>query len=326
MADLLRKYKSLYSSTSNSFGTGTGETITPASVTGLPTGTEITLTFDRVDSSGTATPSKMERIIGSISGGNFVITTRGADGSTEQAHTSPVVEMIWNAKDWNDTLDAFLVGHTQAGAHSSDIVTLSGSQSLSNKTFADETEFSDDIDIATTKNIKYASSDPSRTIWASSWKPTTTAGCAGSITVEAGTNDIDYDVLDFDKDTDEHAFINWQMPDSWGGGTLLFRYIWTCTGSGAGETVSFTLKGRAYANDDAIDQAQGTGVTVADTVIADGDVHISAWSAAVTLAGSPAGGQLVHLDIMRDVSEDDLAGDARLLGVQVKYVQTVFGD
>ena len=50
MADKLRKYKSLYSSTCNTFSTGEGVTITPASVTGLPTDTEITLTFDRVDS------------------------------------------------------------------------------------------------------------------------------------------------------------------------------------------------------------------------------------------------------------------------------------
>lgn len=122
MADNLRKYKSLYSSTSNSFSTGTSETITPASVVGLPTDTEITLTFDRVDSSGTKTPSSMERIIGTISGGNFVIRTspssgRGVDGSTEQAHTSPVVEMIWNAKDWNDMVDWATTEHNQAGTH-----------------------------------------------------------------------------------------------------------------------------------------------------------------------------------------------------------------
>ena len=134
MVDLLRKYKSLYSSTSSTFGTGTSETITPASVVGLPIGTEITLTFDRVDSTGTATPSKMERIIGTISGGNLAIRTspasgRGADGSTEQAHTSPVVEMVWNSKDWNDAIDAFLVQHNQSGLHtniSACLVTASG--------------------------------------------------------------------------------------------------------------------------------------------------------------------------------------------------------
>jgi hypothetical protein len=117
MADLARKYKSLYSSTSNSFGTGEAVTITPNSVVGLPTDTEIVLTFDRVNSGGTATPSLMERIKGTISGGNFVVASggRGYDGTTEQSHTSPVVEMIWNAKDWNDVVDAFVAEHTQAG-------------------------------------------------------------------------------------------------------------------------------------------------------------------------------------------------------------------
>lgn len=115
--DLFRKYKSLYSSTTNSFGTGTSETITPATVVGLPTDTDITLTFDR------QVTGKIERIIGTISGSNFVIKERGVDGTTEQAHTSPTVEMIWNAKDENDLVDGLLVGHTQTGAHKSQLVT-----------------------------------------------------------------------------------------------------------------------------------------------------------------------------------------------------------
>jgi len=122
MADLLRKTKSLYASTTNTFSTGTGVTITPNSVSGLPTDTEITLTFDRVDSTGAATPTAMERIIGTISGGNFVVRTspstgRGADGTSDAAHTSPVVEYIPNAKDSNDLIDAILVEHLQTGAH-----------------------------------------------------------------------------------------------------------------------------------------------------------------------------------------------------------------
>jgi hypothetical protein len=212
------------------------------------------------------------------------------------------------------------ISDTTTHGTTGDIVGTTDTQNMSGKTFID------DIFLANGKNIQYNSADPSRTIWASSWKPTTTAGCASSTTIEAGTNDIDYDVLDFDKATDEHAFINWQMPDSWGGGTLLFRVIWTAAAGGAADTLNMVLKGRAYANDDAIDQAAGTGVAVADTWIADGDIHITAWSSAVTLAGTPAGGQLVHLDLMRDVSEDDLDCDARIIGVQVKYVQTTYAD
>lgn len=112
------KYKSLYSSTSSSFGTGEAVTITPASVVGLPS-TEIVLTFDRVDSAGTATPAKLERIKGTITGANFVVSAsgRGYDGTTEQAHTSPVVEMVWNAADWNDHIDANEVEHNANGTH-----------------------------------------------------------------------------------------------------------------------------------------------------------------------------------------------------------------
>ena len=119
MADLFRKATSLFSTTSNSFSTGEGETITPVSITDLPTDTEITLTFDRVDSTGVATPTKTERIIGTITGADFVISAsgRGADGTSEQAHTSPVVEYIWNAEDWNDAVDALLVEHNQDGTH-----------------------------------------------------------------------------------------------------------------------------------------------------------------------------------------------------------------
>lgn len=128
MADSLRKYKSLYSSTCNTFATGEGVTITPTSVTGLPTDTEITLTFDRVDSSGTKTPSKMERIRGTVTGGNFVVSSGGrAVEGTEQTHTSPVVEMIWNANDWNDAVDHILTGHNQDGTHKA-LTLLDGSK------------------------------------------------------------------------------------------------------------------------------------------------------------------------------------------------------
>ena len=134
--NLFRKTQSLYASTANTFSTGDSETITPASVSGLPTDTEMTLTFDRVDSSGTETPTKMERIIGVVTGGNFVsrVTTgRGADGSTEQAHTSPVVEYIPNAKDMDDAVDGILVEHTQAGLHKN-IATASDVATATNNT------------------------------------------------------------------------------------------------------------------------------------------------------------------------------------------------
>jgi hypothetical protein len=138
---MLRKYKSLYSSTTNTFSTGESVTITPASVVGLPTDTEITLTFDRVDGSGTKTPDKMERIRGTIVGSNFVVSSGGrAVEGTEQVHTSPVVEMIWNADDWNDSVDWALAEHGQDGKHSSALVTtLKASGAVVNTGTSDDT-------------------------------------------------------------------------------------------------------------------------------------------------------------------------------------------
>lgn len=314
--DNFRKYKSLFSTTlSSSIGTGTGDTITLASVTGLPTDTEITITIDRVDANGTATPTKLERITGTISGSNLTSYTRGVDGTTEQSHSSgAVIEMIWNADDWNDALTGILTEHDQDGGH--------------NDITADSVDSAGDINLATGKQLTVNSADPKRVISipAGSWSPTTTSGCADLATTEAGTNDIDYKTLDFDASSDEYAFTAFQMPESWNAGTIEFKVIWTNAGGGSAETVDWVLSGRAYADDEAIDQATGTGVTVTDTWIAQGDIHESDWSSAVTLAGTPSAGEWCHFKIMRDVSEDDLTGDAQLVGVKIRYTESLATD
>ena len=93
----------------------TVDTIPLASSTNLPTDTGVVLTIDRVDSSGVATPSKEETIIGVVSGDNIVSATRGAEG-TAQAHTAgAVVEVLLTAKGYNDIIDAFLVAFNQDG-------------------------------------------------------------------------------------------------------------------------------------------------------------------------------------------------------------------
>jgi hypothetical protein len=122
MADKFRKTKSNFATTLvTGIGTGTGDTITLNSTTGLPTDTEITLTFNRVTSGGVVnSTSVMERITGTISGATLTSYTRGVDGTTEQAHAGGVVvEYIPNAADINDQVDGILVGHNQDGTHKS---------------------------------------------------------------------------------------------------------------------------------------------------------------------------------------------------------------
>lgn len=183
-----------------------------------------------------------------------------------------------------------------------------------------------DINIPTGRNITVNSAVPKRTLFlsAAGAYPATTTGCAAAALSEASTNKQNYYGLGFDTSADEYCCWTTVMPDNWDGGTVTAIFYWTATG-GSGD-VNFAIQGRAYANDDAIDQAYGTAVGVTDTLITAGDVHITAATGAVTIGGSPAGGQMVMWRVYRDVSEDNIAQDVLLLGVKIEYGVSAFSD
>jgi len=184
------------------------------------------------------------------------------------------------------------------------------------------------INLASAGQIRVAGVDPFRSIILSAaggW-PTTTGGCASPAKVESTTNKQNYYVLDFDQSTDENAEWTLVMPDSYDGGTITAIFYWTAaTGSG---NVIWAIKGRSYADDEAIDQAYGTAVGVTDGLITTGDVHVSSATSAVTLAGTPAGGELIQIRIYRKASDtgDTLNADARLIAVKIEYKVSVYSD
>ncbi len=152
--------------------------------------------------------------------------------------------------------------------------------------------------------------------------PSTTLGSAANVQTEYGSNDVDLFSLDFDEDADEFAQWTVWMPDDWDAGTITAKFSWTAaTGSG---DVIWGLQGISYADSDPIDVAWGTGQTVTDTLLTAADIHYSPTTTAITLAGSPAAGELIQLRVYRDadVGGDTLTADARLLGVKVFYTRT----
>lgn len=367
MTSYFRKAKSLYSSTTNSFGTGEGETITPSSVSGLPTDTEVVLTFDK-DVAG-----KLERIKGTISGSNFAISSggRGYDGTTEQSHTSPTVEYIPNGADINDHVDGILIGHTQAGLHKSALpltsprITTSIDDSSGNELFKvtatgsavneftvanaaagnsptiSATGSDTDIDInlapkgagdvnlsGAANNIQVAGSDPKRGIYvpASAMFPATTSGCATLAQAESSTNKINYKVLDFDQSSEEYAWFVLPAPSYWDLGTITAEFHWTAA-SGTGDVI-WGIAGLARSNDDAIDTALGTAVTVTDTLIATGDHHLTADTSAITIGGTPAKDDFLYVRVYRDADAggDTLNADARLIGVTLRFTRSQYDD
>ena len=166
---------------------------------------------------------------------------------------------------------------------------------------------------------KYAS------IWlsASGGKPRTSNGCAPVAWSEMSTYKQMIATLDFDTASDEYCqWPEFSMPNGYAGGALTVVPYWTAA-SGSG-TVCWSISGRSYANDEALDQAFGSAATSTDTLITALDVHVGP-SASVTLGGTPAGGELCIIQCMRDVSEDTLDVDAKLLGLRVMYL-TSYGD
>jgi hypothetical protein len=165
-----------------------------------------------------------------------------------------------------------------------------------------------------------ASGGGSTNVWipASAWIPRTTTG-AGIDSREQATNKINTDELLFDAGTDEFAQAMIVMPNNWNAGTVTAKFHWTASTS-SGDVV-WGLQGRAYANDDALDQAMGTAQTATDTLTATNDVDISPATSAITLGGTAASGNPVIFQVYRDADAggDTLAADARLLGVEISY-------
>ena len=153
-----------------------------------------------------------------------------------------------------------------------------------------------------------------------------TNGAAAGAT-ETSTNKVMLKTWDFDTSTDEYVQFQVPMPKSWNEGTITYRPYWTVTGTNTG-TVAWQLGGVGMASDDTINAVFGT--LVATTALAhsgtSNDLMVSATSGAVTIAGSPAAGELCFFQLNRDISADAQTGDARLLGIKIFYTTDTHTD
>lgn len=155
-----------------------------------------------------------------------------------------------------------------------------------------------------------------------------TSGAARSSVIDSGSNDINYQTLDFDGAAEEHAFFTVAFPKNWNESTVTFRAFWTSTATDA-DGVVWGLAGMAASDSDAINTALGTRVEVTDNAqsVAQ-DLYVSSESGAVTIAGTPAEGDLVFFRVSRTVGAagDTHAEDARLLGIQLFFTTNASTD
>lgn len=186
-------------------------------------------------------------------------------------------------------------------------------------------------EIATSLGTKLALADivGKQTIWvpASAMVARTTNGAAAG-TVEMSSNKNMVRTLDFDASTQEFAQFDVAMPKSWNNGTVTFIPYWSHAATVTNFGVVFGVDAVAISDDDTIDVAFGTAQTSTDTGGTTNDLYAGAESSAITIAGTPATGDVVQFRVHRDPANgsDTLAVDARLHGIKILYTTNAAND
>ena len=186
-------------------------------------------------------------------------------------------------------------------------------------------------DVATKTYVDASGSSAGKhTMWipVAAMKPTVSNGCSIHTEVETTSGRPDMQVLDFDASSDEHAQFQIAFPKSWNEGTVTFQTFWTTAATDT-DGVAWALQGVAVSDNDTINATYGTAVVVTDDALgAANDLCVTSESGNITIAGTPAEGDVCYFRIFRDVSDanDDMTEDARLLGIKLFFTTDAAND
>lgn len=175
--------------------------------------------------------------------------------------------------------------------------------------------------------LKYAGKE---TIWipAAAMRPSASGGCASAATIATSANQPDIQSLDFDTTTQEYAQFSVAFPKSWNEGTVTAQFFWSHASTTTNFGVVWNLQGVAMSDDDAIAAAYGTAQQVSDTGGTTNDQYVTSETSAITIAGTPAEGDLVNFRVSRVTGDgsDTMAIDARLMGIKLYFTTDAGSD
>ena len=156
--------------------------------------------------------------------------------------------------------------------------------------------------------------------------PTTNPADAAQVETTATRPDLK--VFDFDASTKQYTQFSVAMPKSWNEGTVTYQVYWSPSTTNTGNAI-FGLQGVACADNDTIDVAYGTAINVTDAGIGTvEDQQVSSESSAMTVAGSPAAGELTYFQFFRDAADggDTFTGECRVLGIKLFFTTDAAND
>jgi hypothetical protein len=146
---------------------------------------------------------------------------------------------------------------------------------------------------------------------------------------EKATNDVMVSGYGFDAATEEAIQIMIPLPKGFNsGGSIIAKFYWSSAATAGTGDVVWGIRLRYSRNDDAIDQAFGTGQTVTDSFIADGDTHVTSETSAITPGGTYAAECVLVAEVYRSAAAggDTYTQDALLLACMISLPYSVNSD
>jgi hypothetical protein len=117
--------------------------------------------------------------------------------------------------------------------------------------------------------------------------------------------------------------VGFVLPSDYDGGTMTAKFYWTANSTSTNSVV-WSISAVAIADGETLDVSGGTAQIVADANKSTAYfLSITDATSALTLAGTPAAGEMVRFAISRDPTNgsDTLAATARLLKVVLTYTR-----
>jgi len=155
-------------------------------------------------------------------------------------------------------------------------------------------------------------------IKAGTWLAAVTDGCSSASQSEMTTNDMNIMSLGFVHTAKKYATADFELPDGYDGGTISAYVTWYSTGT-TSSGVRFGLQGASVGDNESLDASWGSAVEVTDTATGAANKRLkTAVMSAITLAGTPAGGETCQLRLYRDPTHGDDVLDETVYVLSVK--------
>jgi hypothetical protein len=225
-------------------------------------------------------------------------------------------------------------GITEAMQSTSDVTTLNVSTTkhgYAPKAPNDATKYLDGTGAYSVPAGSGGSTQGRHTIYwpASGITPAVTNGATAN-QIEMATNKNNLKTLQYVDGAIKYGTFDMVFPKAWNLGTLTYQVVWTLNSTSTNSAV-FGLQAVAVSNNDVLDVAYGTAIEVTDAGLGTTAYkqHTTAESSALTVAGTPADGDLVLFRLYRDPTNgsDTLAAVAvEVVGVNIYYVTDADND